>query len=103
MYLNLTDETINEALNNSGITILCFKSNWCGPCKVYTPILKEFSNETPSVTLGVMDIDTNPRTSLKYGIRRIPTTVIFQNGQLITKVPGVIPKKKLKEFVDNLR
>ncbi len=44
MYLNLTDETINEALNNSGITILCFKSNWCGPCKVYTPILKEFSN-----------------------------------------------------------
>tara|TARA_B110000211_G_C13919696_1_gene482156 strand:+ start:495 stop:806 length:312 start_codon:yes stop_codon:yes gene_type:complete len=102
MYLNLTDETVNEALNNSGITILCFKSNWCGPCKIYTPLLKEFSDENPSVTIGVLNVDTTPVISSRYGIRSIPTTVIFQNGQLITKVPGVIPKKKLKEFVDNL-
>ena len=69
---------------------------------MYGPIVEEFAGENPDVHVHKLNIDENSITASKHGIRSIPTTIIFKDGQLITKVPGIIQKTKLQEFVDNL-
>jgi thioredoxin 1 len=102
--INVTDSTVDAVVNQKGITIIDFWAEWCGPCRTYGPILEEFANENSREDLRVtkMNIDDNVATAAKHGIRSIPTTIIFKDGQIITKVPGIIPKSKLVEFVTNL-
>jgi thioredoxin len=102
MNLDITDEQVGEVLSEGGIMILDCWAPWCGPCKMYGPIVEEFSSDNPDVKVHKLNVDENPLTASKHGIRSIPTTIIFKDGQLITKVPGVIQKTKLQEFVDNL-
>lgn len=102
MSLEITDANVDEVLSKGGITILDFWAPWCGPCRIYGPILEGFASENPNVNVHKINVDENPVTATKHGIRSIPTTIIFKDGQLITKVPGVIQKEKLVEFVNNL-
>lgn len=102
MNLEITDETVNDILAKGGITIIDFWAPWCGPCKMYGPIVEQFASENSDINVYKMNVDENPITASKHGIRSIPTTILFKNGQIITKVPGVIPKEKLKQFVSNL-
>jgi thioredoxin 1 len=102
MELNITDSDVDKVLSEGGITILDFWAPWCGPCKMYGPIVEQFATDNPEVGVYKINVDENPVVAQKHGIRSIPTTIIFKDGQLITKVPGVIQREKLKEFVDNL-
>jgi len=106
-----TDSTIEGIVNQKGITVLDLWADWCGPCKIYGPILEEFANErnlltqsegTTPVRVTKINVDENPIIAQKHGIRSIPTTILFKDGQIITKVPGVIQKAKLTEFITNL-
>lgn len=101
--INATDDMVEGFIAQEGITILDFWAPWCGPCKVYGPILEGFASENPDVRVGKINVDENQIISAKHGIRSIPTTVLFKDGQLITKIPGVIQKPKLAEFIGNLR
>lgn len=103
MILEVTENTVNDLLTKEGITILDFYADWCGPCKMYTPILEEFANENDNVTIGKVNVDSNQELALKYGIRSIPTTIVFKDGEKNgDSISGLVQKNKLKEIVDNL-
>ena len=103
MVLEINNNELGEVLSKSEITVLDFYAGWCGPCKVYGPIVDKFSNDNPDIGVAKVNVDKNSELAAKYGIRSIPTTVLLQNGQLITKVPGVVQQEKLEEFVGNLK
>ena len=101
--IDATDATVEGLIAQEGISIVDLWAPWCGPCRVYGPILEEYANEVdPSVKIIKVNVDENPTFSAKHGIRSIPTTILFKNGQIISKIPGVIQKAKLNEFVTNL-
>lgn len=102
MSLEITDANFEATVNEGGITIIDFWAPWCGPCKMYGPIIEQFATDNPEVNVKKINVDEHTEAAKKHGIRSIPTTIIFKDGQIITKVPGVIQKEKLKEFVDNL-
>lgn len=102
MSLEITDNDVEGVLSKGGITILDFWAPWCGPCKMYGPIIEKFAENNPDVNVKKINVDEHQVTAQKHGIRSIPTTIIFKDGQIITKVPGVITEEKLNEFVGNL-
>jgi thioredoxin 1 len=99
MVLEVTDSTIADTLNTNKVVLIDFYAEWCGPCRMYGPILDEFSNENPDVIIGKVNVDNNDDIAAKYGIRGIPTTIIFKNGEVVNRVSGVILKDKLIELV----
>tara|TARA_R110000796_G_scaffold61077_2_gene141365 strand:+ start:12713 stop:13018 length:306 start_codon:yes stop_codon:yes gene_type:complete len=99
MVLEIKDSTIVDVLNTDKIVILDFWAEWCGPCRMYGPIVEEFANENPEVVVGKVNVDIASEVSAKYGIRNIPTTIIFQNGEVINKINGVVTKQKLTELI----
>ena len=92
----------NDVLNSSILTLIDFWAEWCGPCKQIGPILEEIAKEKKD-TLKVikLNIDENPLTPQKYGIRGIPTLMLFKEGKLIDSKVGSMPKSSLIEWVEN--
>ena len=103
MSLEVTDHMLNDITTKEGIVLLDFYADWCQPCKVYSPIIEEFSKEVSDIFIGKVNIDLHNKFTLKYGIRSIPTTIIFKNGELMKKIPGVMQKNKLHDLVEHLR
>jgi thioredoxin 1 len=99
MVLEVTDSTIADTLNTDKVVLIDFYAEWCGPCRMYGPILDGFSNENPDIIIGKVNVDNNDDIAAKYGIRGIPTTIIFKNGEVVNRVSGVILKDKLIELV----
>lgn len=103
MALEVKNDDLGEVLSQGEITVLDFYATWCGPCKVYGPIFEGFAEANGDIGTAKVNVDANPELAQKYGVRGIPTTIILQNGQLITKVPGVLQQAKLEELVSNLK
>jgi thioredoxin 1 len=103
MKIEMKDNNLAEILDMGGITVIDFYAQWCGPCRVYGPILDKFEESNTDINVVKADVDSNSEVAKKYGIRSIPTTVLFKDGQLISKVPGVIQEPKLQQFIDNLK
>ena len=83
-------------------TLVDFWAEWCGPCKQIGPILEEISEEKINlIKIVKMNIDENPNTPQKYGVRGIPTLMLFNNGKLIDTKVGSLPKSSLNEWIDN--
>ena len=75
-----------------------FWAIWCGPCKMIAPIVEEIAGEyNGKLKVAKMDVDANPRTSMQYGIRSIPTLLIFKGGQVVEQIVGAVPKRHLLE------
>jgi thioredoxin 1 len=101
--LQLSDENFEEkVLQASGPVLVDYWAEWCGPCKMIAPALDELSTEMAGkVTIAKINIDENPHVPQKYGVRGIPTMMIFQNGQVAATKVGALPKSKIKEWIES--
>ena len=99
--INITDEEFEDSiLKNSGVCLVDFWAEWCGPCKQISPILEEIaSEENNDITIAKINIDENPRVATDYGIRSIPTMLLFSNGELKDTKVGVLPKQELNDWI----
>lgn len=103
MSANISDSDFeNEVLSADGTVMVDFWAEWCGPCKALSPIVDEVANEVgDKVKVVKVNIDDNPESPTKYGVRGIPTLMVFQGGQVVdTKVGGGISKGQLKEWLE---
>ena len=92
----------NEVLNHLGIVLVDFWAEWCGPCKMQLPILEKISDEIPSVKICKINVDENTDLAVKFGIRSIPTMMVFKNGEKVEQFIGLKNKKELSEKVKAL-
>lgn len=99
--IHLTDDTFEKnVLQSEGVILVDIWAEWCGPCKIISPILDEISEEFfGKLIITKLNIDYNQVTTTKYGIRSIPTLLLFKNGELIATKVGVLSKSQLKEFL----
>jgi thioredoxin 1 len=100
--VQLTDATFDsDVVNATGPVLVDFWAEWCGPCKMIAPILDEIANEYEGkVTIGKLNIDQNSATPPKFGIRGIPTLLLFKDGGVAATKVGALSKTQLKEFLD---
>lgn len=104
MALEITDATFEETVLKSDKPVLVdFWAAWCGPCRMVGPIIEEISGEYEGkAVVGKVDVDANQEFAAKYGVRNIPTVLVFKDGEVVDRKVGVAPKNSYTEAIDSL-
>lgn len=104
MALEITDATFDEVVLKSDKPVLVdFWAAWCGPCRMVGPVIEEISSEYEGkAVVGKVDVDANQEFAAKYGVRNIPTVLVFKDGEIVGRQVGVSPKNVYTDAIDSL-
>ena len=104
MALQITDASFDEVVLKSDKPVLVdFWATWCGPCRMLGPVIEELATEYEGrVVVGKVDVDNNQEFAAKYGVRNIPTVLVFKDGEVLGRQVGVAPKKTYTDALDSL-
>ncbi|MDI6796456.1 MAG: thioredoxin [Desulfatibacillaceae bacterium] len=100
--VEISDEKFDaDVLKSEKPVLVDFWAPWCGPCRAIGPIVEELAGQMEeSVTFAKMNVDENPLTPSKYGIRAIPTLIVFKGGKVVDQITGMVAKDKIKDLVN---
>jgi len=100
--ITLTDDNFEQEVENADKPVLVdFWAEWCGPCRMIGPVVKEMAGEYEGkAKIGKVNVDENPNTSMKFGVRSIPTLLIFKDGKVADQIVGAVPKSQLTKKLD---
>ena len=97
------DDFETNVLKSDRPVLVDFWAEWCGPCKIIAPALEEIAREMDGkLTVAKMNIDDNPHTPTKYGVKGIPTLIVFKNGQVAAQKLGTLPKSQLIQWIESV-
>ncbi len=99
--IEITDNNYEEIINSGKPVMVDFWAEWCGPCRIIGPVVEEMANDYDGkVVIGKVDVDNNPSITAKFGVRSIPTLLIFKDGQVVDKQIGAVPKSILSKKLE---
>ena len=100
--LKITDSNFNDVISKNKTVLVDFWAEWCGPCRMISPIIEELANEYEGkAIIGKVDVDSNQESSIKYGVRSIPTILTFKDGKIVDRQVGAVPKETLTNIIDS--
>ena len=102
--MELNDENFDETINSDKPVLVDFWAEWCGPCKMIGPIVEELAHDYEGkAIIGKINVDENPNVTARFGIRSIPTLLVFKDGEIVDKQIGAVPKSVLaKKLADQV-
>ena len=100
--LEISDSNFNEIVTKNSVVLIDFWAEWCGPCRMIAPMIEELANEyNGKAVVGKLDVDNNQESSIKFGVRSIPTLLVFKNGELVDRHVGAVSKDTLSKSLDS--
>ncbi len=102
-YVTLSDANFQqEVLDSKEPVLVDFWATWCGPCRMIAPVIEELASEYEGrAKIAKMDVDVNQATPMAYGVRSIPTLLLFKDGQVVEQIVGAVPKRALADKLDS--
>lgn len=98
--LNVNKDNFDSVRTSEKTVLLDFYADWCGPCRMVSPIVDEIAGERPDITVGKVNVDEQPELAMQFGVMSIPTLLVFKGGQLSQKAVGARPKEDLLKLLE---